>query len=122
MDIRDIELIEAVHRTGSLSKACGELSISQPTLSKRLARLERNLGAELFFRYSTGLVATPVADYVLAQSHQARSQLRDIKRHVELMTSLDSGELRLGVFLDFFNNILRIFLNFFFFCFLFFSI
>ena len=97
MDIRDIELIEAVHRTGSLSKACGELSISQPTLSKRLARLERTLGAELFFRYSTGLVATPVADYVLAQSHQARSQLRDIKRHVELMTSLDSGELRLGV-------------------------
>jgi len=47
MDIRDIELIEAVHRTGSLSKACGELSISQPTLSKRLARLERTLGAEL---------------------------------------------------------------------------
>ena len=97
MDIRDIELIEAVHRTGSLSKACIELSISQPTLSKRLARLERTLGAELFFRYSTGLVATPVADYVLAQSHQARAQLRDIKRHVELMTSLDSGELRLGV-------------------------
>ena len=49
MDIRDIELIEAVHRTGSLSKACGELSVSQPTLSKRLARLERTLGAELFF-------------------------------------------------------------------------
>ena len=97
MDIRDIELIEAVHRTGSLSKACVELSVSQPTLSKRLARLERTLGAELFFRYSTGLVATPVADYVLAQSHQARAQLRDIKRHVELMTSLDSGELRLGV-------------------------
>ena len=72
MDIRDIELIEAVHKTGSLSKACIELSISQPTLSKRLARLESTLGAELFFRYSTGLVATPVAEYVLAESHQAR--------------------------------------------------
>ena len=49
MDIRDIELIEAVHRTGSLSKACVELSISQPTLSKRLARLESNLGPSCFF-------------------------------------------------------------------------
>lgn len=97
MDIRDIELIEAVHKTGSLSKACVELSISQPTLSKRLARLESTLGAELFFRYSTGLVATPVAEYVLAESLRARSQMRDIKRHVELMTSLDAGELRLGV-------------------------
>ena len=38
-----------------------------------------------------------MADYVLAQSHQARSELRDIKRRVELMTSLDWGELRLGV-------------------------
>ena len=97
MDIRDIELIEAVHKTGSLSKACVELSISQPTLSKRLARLESTLGADLFFRYSTGLVATPVAEYVLAESYRARSQMRDIKRHVELMTSLDAGELRLGV-------------------------
>lgn len=96
MDIRDLELIEAVHSTGSLSKACVELSISQPTLSKRFAPLESTLGAELFFRYSTGLVATAAADYVLAQSHQARSQLCDIKRHVELMTSVDSGELRLG--------------------------
>ncbi len=97
MDIRDIELIEAVHKTGSLSKACLELAISQPTLSKRLARLEHTLGAELFFRYSTGLVATPVAEYILVESHRARSQMRDIKRHVELMTSLEAGELRLGV-------------------------
>ena len=96
-DIRDIELIESVHSTGSLSKACVELSIPQPTLSKRLARLESTVGGELFFLYSTGSAATNVADYVLAQSHQARSQLRDIKRHVELMTSLVSGELRLGV-------------------------
>ena len=51
-DIRGIELIEAVHSTGSLSKACVELSISQSTLSTRLARLESILGAEVFFLYS----------------------------------------------------------------------
>lgn len=38
MDIRDIELIEAVHKTASLSQACIDRLISQPTLSKRLAR------------------------------------------------------------------------------------
>lgn len=97
MDVSEIELIEKVHETGSLSRACLELAVSQPTLSKRLARLEKTLGAELFYRYSTGLVATPVAEYVLSQSSSARAQLRDIKRHVELMTSLDKGHLRLGV-------------------------
>ena len=97
MDLRDIELIEAVNRTGSRSKACIQLSISQPTLSKRLARLERTVRAELFFRDSSGLVATPVADYILIKSHQASPQLRDIKRHVELITSLDLGGLRVWV-------------------------
>ena len=80
MNICDIELIEAGHRTGSLSKAHIELSISHVTLSKRLVRLERNLGPELFFRLSTGFVAAPVADSMLAQPHRARSRSRDIKR------------------------------------------
>ena len=38
-----------------------------------------------------------MADYVLAKSHQTSSRLLDIKRHVQLITSLDLGELRLCV-------------------------
>ena len=80
MNIRDIELIETGHRTGSFSNAHVELSMSRATLNKPLVKLERNLEPELFFRYSIGFVATPVADSRLAQPHRARSQLRDIKR------------------------------------------
>ena len=59
MNICDIELIEAGHRTGSLSKAHIELSISHVTLSKRLVRLERNLRPKLFFAIQLALSPPP---------------------------------------------------------------
>lgn len=97
MDIADIELIQSVRDAGSLSRACDRLALSQPTLSKRLARLESNLGAALFYRYSTGLVATPTAEFILRDSQRLRGQLVAIERQVALMNSLEAGQLRLGV-------------------------
>ena len=97
MDVRDIELIDAVCETGSLSRACIQLNVSQPTLSKKLARLEHVLGAELFHRYPRGLVPTDVARYILSQAEPLRTRIAEIERHVELMTQLDRGKLNLGV-------------------------
>ena len=51
MDIQDLEIIRAIHDTGSLSRASVDLHVSQPTLSKKLARLEHQLGTVLFHRY-----------------------------------------------------------------------
>ncbi len=97
MDVKDIELIDAVCETGSLSRACIRLNVSQPTLSKKLARLEHVLGAELFHRYPKGLVPTEVARYILTRAEPLRAQIAEIERHVELMTQLDKGHLNLGV-------------------------
>ncbi|MGY3494324.1 LysR family transcriptional regulator [Bradyrhizobium sp. USDA 4502] len=47
-----------VVRAGSASRAAVELGISQPTLSRRLAELERYIGAPLFYRSSSGLKLT----------------------------------------------------------------
>ena len=97
MDVKDIELIRAVHEEASISKASVRLNLSQPTVSKKLARLEQVLGATLFQRYPKGLVATETAKYIITKSAALRSQIAEIERHVELMNQLDSGLLRLGV-------------------------
>lgn len=97
MDVRDVELIRAVHEEGSLSKACLRLNVSQPTLSKKLARLEHVLGSTLFHRNPKGLLATDTAKYIVTKSQALRSQVAEIERHVELMNQLETGELRLGV-------------------------
>lgn len=97
MDVRDIELIQAVVDNGSLSRACVQLNMSQPTLSKKLARLEHMLGTELFHRYPKGLAPTDVARYILSRAEPLRRQVAELERHVELMTQLDKGQLNLGV-------------------------
>ncbi|MEO0437416.1 MAG: LysR family transcriptional regulator [Pseudomonadota bacterium] len=97
MDVQDIELVKAVEEEGSISRACVRLNISQPTLSKKLARLEQVLGTRLFQRYSKGLVATDTARYILSKAKPLRDQINEIERHIELINQMDAGELRLGV-------------------------
>lgn len=97
MDVRDIELIHAVYEAGSLSRACTRLNMSQPTLSKKLARLEHVLGTALFHRYPKGLVPTDTTRYILSRAEPLRAHIAEIERHVQLMTQLDRGRLNLGV-------------------------
>lgn len=59
MEIRHLEQILAIYREGSFSGAARKLEITQPALSKSIARLEAQLGARLFER--TGGGARPTA-------------------------------------------------------------
>ncbi len=97
MDISDIDLIRTVSKSGSLTHSSSILNTSQPTLSKKLARLEDQLNAQLFHRSTTGLVPTEVANYIVSKSEPLRGQLTEIERHVELMTQLETGTVNLGV-------------------------
>lgn len=97
METADITLIRTIAEQGSLTRAAEMLHTSQPTLSKRLARLESQLRTQLFFRSPTGLVPTEVATYIVDSSQPIQAQLRRIERHVEQLTDLESGEVRLGI-------------------------
>ncbi len=97
MDISDVELIQSIHETGGISQASKILNMSQPTVSKKLARIEYTLGTQLFHRYSKGLVATDTTKYILSKSENLRKQIFEIERHVELITQLKFGTLNLGV-------------------------
>ena len=52
----DLKVFLAVVRHGTLSAAARKLTVSQPTVSRRLAELERSLGARLFDRLPDGFV------------------------------------------------------------------
>jgi molybdate transport repressor ModE-like protein len=49
-DWDDFRLFAAVVRTGSFTRAAHELGVSEPTISRRISRLETALGARLFDR------------------------------------------------------------------------
>ena len=60
MDLREITYFLAIADEGYLTKAAQRLHVTQPTLSHFLAKLEKNLGVELFYRHNlVGLELTP---------------------------------------------------------------
>lgn len=97
MDLSDIEMLEVIVKCGSISKASEILHITQPTLSKRLSRLEYKLGTNLFDRNSSGLTPTDHTHFIIDSSVEIKNKVRNIERHIQLVNDLEVGELHIGV-------------------------
>lgn len=65
MDIADLQLLEAVAAEGSFSRAAGRMRFSQPSVSVRIAAVERAVGTELFVRDSRGARLTAAGEHYL---------------------------------------------------------
>lgn len=97
LDVSDIHLLKTISETGSINKAAKLLYMSQPTLSKRISRLEQTLNVELFHRHSTGMQPTHIANYLISGGKQIQTKLDAMCRHVELLSNLEGGTLHIGV-------------------------
>lgn len=71
--------------TGSFIRAASELGVTQPALSKSVARLERTLGVRLLERRARGVVATPYAVALLHRALPALAELRAAEQEIEAM-------------------------------------
>jgi DNA-binding transcriptional LysR family regulator len=83
--LRALDAFRQTLRTGSASAAARELGISQPAVSRLLARLERDVGFDLFYRDRGKLIATQEArllgdevDLVLGRLDQIASLAQNI--------------------------------------------
>lgn len=82
IDLRDLELLEALDQHQTLTAAASHLYVSQPALSQRLLRLEQRLGRPLFERMGRRLVANPAGTRMLRGARVALHELRDAVREV----------------------------------------
>ena len=87
MDIEQLRQLDAIERHGTMSAAAAELMTTQPSLSKSMRRLERDLGAELFDRSpnrvrlnEAGLVALRHARTILAEERLMRDDFAALAR------------------------------------------
>lgn len=84
MDYRQIQYFTCLYEEGSVTRAAQRLHIVQPALSMQIARLEEDLGRQLFLRSARGMVPTAHATHmyglfmpVLAEFERARAQMLD---------------------------------------------
>lgn len=70
LDLGDLRVLVAAAGFGSLSAAARELRLSQPSVSERLARLERTVGRPLLLRSNRGVTLTPAGGRFLEHAQR----------------------------------------------------
>lgn len=70
MELRVLRYFLAVAQYQNMTKAARELLVSQPTLSKQLADLEDELGAQLFIRGHRKITLTQEGEYLQARAKE----------------------------------------------------
>lgn len=97
--IRDLEWLVVLADQQHVTDAAAVLGVSQPTLSRALARVEHELGARLFERVPEGLVTSPNGDLVAAGARDILGRYQQLLLELETRLDPDRGVVRLA-FLD----------------------
>lgn len=77
-DWNDLRMFAAVARAGSTLGASGELGVSQPTVVRRIAALEKAAGITLFERRRTGYALTDAGREILPLAEQVERDMATI--------------------------------------------
>jgi DNA-binding transcriptional LysR family regulator len=93
----------AVYRTGSVSGAARERSVSQPAVSQQLASLEDAIGVPLFDRTAKGMQPTPRGRTLYVELFESMDRLEKVSRSLQ-----PSGEIgravRFGTSPEYFHS------------------
>jgi LysR family hydrogen peroxide-inducible transcriptional activator len=96
MELHQLRYFCAVAREGNFSRAAEEQRVAQPSLSQQIIKLESELGAKLFDRFSRsarltafGRAFLPRAEAILRQVADARTAIRELAGAVK-------GEVSIG--------------------------
>jgi LysR family transcriptional regulator, regulator of abg operon len=87
----------AIAEHGSLRAAARHLGIAQPTLTRGLSELEREIGATLFERRSKGMIATPLGEAFVRRATAILNDVRRAQEEVEQLRGNAVGELTVGL-------------------------
>ena len=79
MEIRQLKYFLEVRRTGSISLAAENLSLTQPALSQQILLLERELGTKLFERSRRGMRPTQAAEQLAARAEALLKGFDELK-------------------------------------------
>jgi LysR family transcriptional regulator of gallate degradation len=85
------------YRHRSIGKACRELGLSQPALSKAIRRLEDELRVPLFQRTPTGIEPTSYGSALARRADIIQNEIGRAVSEIEALRNHMGGEARIGV-------------------------
>ncbi|GAA1060109.1 LysR family transcriptional regulator [Agromyces bracchium] len=96
MNLEQLRSFVEVARFGNFTRAAEELYLAQPSLSRQIAALEQDLGAELFHRARGGSTLTVAGESLLPLAKRMLADAESVRRELAELAGLERGRVRLG--------------------------
>jgi len=96
MEWHQLEYFKSVAQLQHVTRAAEQLSISQPALSRSIAKLEEELGFPLFDRSGKGIVLNRYGQIFLQHVERAIQEIADGKQVIEDLLHPDHGSVSLS--------------------------
>ena len=97
MNLRDLEYVLALGETGHFGAAASRCGVTQPTLSTQIARLEAELGVQLFERATGRALVTQRGSAVVAQAGVVLDEVRHLRELAREASDFLNGKVTLGI-------------------------
>jgi DNA-binding transcriptional LysR family regulator len=96
MNLEQLRSFAEVAATGHFTKAAATLHLAQPSLSRQISTLEKELGAELFHRAHGHITLTDAGATLLPTAKRMLADAEAIRRDMDELAGLQQGRVRLG--------------------------
>ena len=96
MNLEQLAGFVEVAATGHFTKAAAALHLAQPSLSRQISTLEKELGAELFHRAHGHISLTAAGQTLLPTARRMLADAEAVRRDMDELAGLRRGRIRLG--------------------------
>jgi LysR family transcriptional regulator, regulator of abg operon len=96
MKLSQFRDVVAIAEHGSVRAAARHLGVAQPTLTRGLSLLERELGASLFERRAKGMITTPLGQAFVRRAAAILNDVRRARDEFEQLRGNGAGSLTAG--------------------------
>jgi DNA-binding transcriptional LysR family regulator len=96
ISLRQLLTFREVMRAGTLAEAARSVNRTQPAVGSAIAKLEEELGFDLFQRERGRLVPKPEAHYFLEETEQVLARLSQSTRTMQEIGNLERGVLKVA--------------------------
>lgn len=100
MDIRQLQYMTVLAETLHFGRAAQHMHIAPSAFSAQIARLERQIGAQLFDRSANRVTLTPAGEAFLPRAQAILNQVADASEEARILHGVGQKILRIGHFFD----------------------
>lgn len=96
MDLRQLEMFQAIVEAGSFTKAGRRLHVSQSAISRQISLLEEELGVQVLMRSNKRVFLTEAGETLLKHCRRVFRDIEEARLEVSRNETISGGTLRVG--------------------------